>query len=362
MLVILDDSLCGLGCNPGVSAISALENLLNARFEGSHVVHASRLLLRCLSNIHDLSARGQAAVKYINQGYARRQGLLDRLRLRVRVVLEGKGCGWQGGEWIIPLEEFISSTLALPSIAVVENLEDWDVLKYAIAHFAIWARLRNVETRFRVRHGGGSTTAQCYDRVVSEREGLCFCIVDSDRFAPGASLGDTATEVEGVADRCSWITEAIILDQRELENLIPQHVIKEVQREDGFDRYEELLVVYERVGSEIVHYSDLKKGTSFEWVLELADEVVRQWWTKAAGQIIGERACFSQGQCLRGGACCCMISPALGERFARKCLRWLEGRSKHKSLEAVHGFNSCEWLGMGERLFSWVCAERCIRV
>lgn len=99
-----------------------------------------------------------------------------------------------------------------------------------------WTQGRGVSGWFELEHGGGSTLADRAQAFAGERiPPVLLVIVDSDRRWPGAQLGKTARDalaVTGATERPpgalleGWKPEVVVLEQREVENYIPDEALR----------------------------------------------------------------------------------------------------------------------------------------
>jgi hypothetical protein len=88
---------------------------------------------------------------------------------------------------------------------------------------------------FEVRHGGGATTARQLDLAVQQTPNLpprVFVLLDSDRAARGADLGQTAKDVQAIVNKLNeslpapWRIRPVVLLKHEVENYLPKEILQ----------------------------------------------------------------------------------------------------------------------------------------
>lgn len=139
--------------------------------------------------------------------------------------------------------------LAQPLVVLVENARCDGAFVRLIAHRVDqkrWERLLGVETWralkqdwstslgdgrwLGVRHGGGNTTATQLELLATQASPLpprVVVVLDSDRASQADSFGATADQVVQLAKKHpEWHVAPFVLSKREVENYIPEEVLK----------------------------------------------------------------------------------------------------------------------------------------
>lgn len=234
----------------------------------------------------------------------------------------------------------------------------------------------NLSLSIERRGGGGSTTVNEYENIQKAKKRLCLCIVDSDKLAPNDNLGKTAKKVQNKDDPNCLTTELVILDIREIENLIPNSILSEVCSGDRA-RSEALSIIEKSYISNIRKFLDIKKGTFFETILNESSDQVQNFWQDALSKNPDisthiDRQCQENWKCKNPNnkeSCkkSCYISLGFGEGILENTLEWLgldENQSPQRIAEIAKMIDPSlqqDWDKIGQIMIDWCCALGSIR-
>ena len=251
-------------------------NLIDADRSGRHFFLLPRRLSNWAIAALQLSGRDFAHLNLIREQYAVRWGLLKVARAYVNVRVGGSSITFDGkGEFSIGHQRLIQGDYLLSKTClVVEDMVSDGTLYCHI--FDETKKITNVPSiSVQLEHGGGTRTDLILEKLIKERK-VVVCISDHDRLAPMGRKSATAIKVERIyrarnidSDNsdCSFLGLGILTIGRELENHIPYHLFKVMERyrtHVDFDKLDELVSQVECVMAEdcFWQYFDIKKGVN----------------------------------------------------------------------------------------------------
>lgn len=353
--------------------IHALENILGAGIEGNHLICAERSTLLRLSSIGSLGARFNSYCKHLlnNASF----GGVDQHLKQVVVVdasIERPSKNGSSGYWHIPFKYFVISNLKLPTVLLAENLIDCQVLEHAANHYIIRNKLGGLSVSLQGRLGGGSTTYQALNQIITEEKETCICVLDSDKLSPNSGYGDTFNKCNSVMPRGGvWNSVLVATKSRELENELPPTFLYEALSNPDVASKLELLKKKVTLTDEAYwNFTDIKDGLSLAWILNLnKDTPEGKFWKvdNSFERVIDSKDCLDD--CLDNRSCsmtadcrCKHIFPAIGANTLNLVLDWLNSQSHHKSLEHVDSDKHQAWLELGQNVLNFCVARKKFRL
>ncbi|WP_312320264.1 hypothetical protein [Stenotrophomonas sp.] len=198
----------------------AIENLAyNCRI-GNHILLGDRNLLEEIASTFIISDRARSFLRQSAQRMTQQGSLINKVSWLLTIDTSNLVPG------MVHLTTFSNANYCEKSQLLTENLSDSMVLTSLAEHFAS-VEFKGYKVVIRQVAGGGSTTGQCLHGLTSSPSGAVLCIVDSDRTFDGAAIGDTAkgTRKKYKASKDKWRSSFHIIEQRELENLIPDDIL-----------------------------------------------------------------------------------------------------------------------------------------
>lgn len=324
-----------LKANAEVDAFNALGE---AGYHGRHAVLAPRGLLSSLATLEGLSRIARAYYSSMAES-ATQLGALFSIGSHIVADASVAGPVVRAGVWHVPLALFQDPDYSRKSELLCEDLSDCVLLeKFAEVYVRRNYPLCSVAVRSVA--GGGNATAASLHASSADPNPFCLCVVDSDRELPSGALGETARRCVAAYIK-SWRVRLIVLDARELENLLPVAVIRAVQRMRGL--IDESVDHLHLVSHDLAFYGCFKSGERpcrFHNVPE--GHGGKGQVTRALRETARVHPRFRE--C--GGDCAerqCAIFPRLGDGFLRYVIQWIEQVSyKNPALDTSNWYESLE--------------------
>lgn len=368
MLFVIDDSIGGQFVRdegPDQAVVDALTFLAAARRQGKHLVFANRSTLFALSDTQWLGGRDRALYRHILGDLPQLRSYCENLVRYVEVHAESGSLelidiGDSRRVIRLPVAYFQDFSIVDVPRFLCENLVDTRFYNLLTETVLAWRRLGSVVLRFEAQGGGGQTTADEYKAIRSETRRLCLCIVESDRFAPGVRLGETAAAVREVdlSDPCPR-SELLVLEFREAENLIPRRMYEEAVSGDP-NRVAAALFLERLENSghcEARFYLDMKSGLKLgELSHKNPDSPFYKYWFPIVDGM-GYR-CQATQNCKSPKECITVIVPGFGDSILTHVTQFLERMSAHKRAELVPPEFREHWEGIGVIVASWFCGSQ----
>jgi hypothetical protein len=350
----------------------SLDNLAIAHRKGVHLVSGPTRLLRALGRALQGDAGG--TFRHIAGKHHEQASLIALVSDYVLVEQRASGAithDLVAGRTVhrVPYPYFAMQSAAQPSRLIAEDADDRDVYVRVLDAYVFHERkaLHALRSRLQGFGGGGSSTEdQFRDHA---HAGPTLAVVDSDRRAPDAATGSTASGVlrveREISDDCVAAVE--LLPCHEMENMIPRGLLSNcLVAQDGADVRRRWLAVCDLGlldGSREVRSLDLKRGVR-RWDLVHCDHerelFYLECWT--ATRTIAE--CADSSACTSRDACVCVYADGLGDGAVKRVARTLTTLTPQKIAE--HFFSQgCGtrqlWTTLSRRLFSWSCAPKPLR-
>lgn len=363
MLYEIDESCMVALKTKNFNIIAFLEQLALDRRKCKNIVVAKREVLYELAKTEKLSDVSRSVYKVLGNRMSERKLLLKNTKKYCRIVAmktEKSFIVEENHEIILlnieagSLKDFTAYPLLL-----AENEEDIEFYKFVGQYFVKKNNLGTLNINFEGKNGGGSTISNVLDRIISEKNRMCLCIVDSDRKYENASPGDTMQRVINVTKNTFQdYFEVLLLEMHEIENLISLSVLQKVVDEKNLEKqgllFYKYLVEYNNTLNSPVFYFDLKKGIlKSSFILEKgADdekqkkyrkkESYRQYWRKYIEEY-GIKIDEDSNRVLVSGIC-------------EKVLRYsMEYFYNNVNLIEVEEPIQQIWEKIGEKVYCWGC-------
>lgn len=243
----------------------AVEHLLSAHREGSHVVSLRREDARALLDAPLEWSRGaRRALQHIHENHPHIAGL----RHDVPLLLElGLGAGFDGnahdigeGRKVIraPLSAFTRRQNTARCALLGENRTDAALFEQLALMRRSQLRWDHLDVIHDLQHGGGDTTGIVFSGLADQGRVL-LGIGDTDQRYPGSHEGGTFRKLVDAAARRPAYQRARPLHVRTAEGLIPLPVYRAVltspERLTAVDRIEQLL---RSAPADVLRYAHLK--------------------------------------------------------------------------------------------------------
>lgn len=364
--------------NLSEEVVNALENLALARREGKHSVISDRETLSKLYQCPNLSKRAKDLYLYLFHHFTQFKIIRSTVKKYVEVtnINDAKLRTTLDQEIIqVPPSFFKDSTTIQKTILLCENLQDCFFYEYIAKVCKLWKNHKNIYLSCEYHGGGGSTISTEYTNIQSSNcARFCLCIVDSDRIAPNSSLGETARKLEREANEDCIFTHLLILELREIENLIPPIILSELCLNQT-DRQKALKIVEDIIktsNSDTKFYLDLKDGSYMEKIINCNYPQTKNFWSvkiKALSDIFNQvdSWCLSNWKCCNPNKCTCYISLGFGEKILSNIVDRLQNKvntklSEHSLSKSIDDLHRIEWEKVGQIVIDWCFAEPARRV
>ena len=342
--------------------LMALENIGLSTFHGQHLVTASRQTLASLADETRLSIRARAAYKSVLSRAAEIHAIEREISSKVEVSATLLEPALDGGIWRVPLRSFALAFVLTHPIVLAENLTDAKLYQELGRWYGWHSRLRTLAFFAVPTGGGGSTTSQELRTRVEDHPQFTLCVVDSDRTYPGGPVGDTAAHCREVLPSDLWFARLIVLDVRELENLLPHTWIARTQTGSQSPELCHRLRMLQGAGlSVLTLHTDLKSGfDSCSATQSVTGDLRIQVWEdlqKLPNKSAELTACVQARECLHATAC--FRLPGLGTTILSQTRDWLASASSEHTREVLANPRLVE---LARSVFEWGLAAHKLRL
>lgn len=365
MLLILDSSLID-GINTNGDIVSALDLIAHSRRLGKHIVFAKREVLKFLVTCNLLSEISRRVYQKI---YNELPTLfyLKKIHFSVEVVLDDvlELIERDNSKIIRACVKYFSDfSILTETILLSENHDDLIFYKRLASAYIKWNDIGNICIRYDARSGGGHTTARDFENLQSSRQRFCLCILDSDKKTPNLDRGDTAKSVLKINDSKQPLCDIYILNVREIENLIPSSVYREVYVDDvnKLTAINFIETIDNSPYNEIRKYLDIKEGLKlYKILIEEPQKEFRKYWLSFAQSFRDKLpsecyTCLDNEVCSQGCSkkCQCYITFGFGNNIVKK----VEDKYLNKDISIFISDNvRDEWEKLGSVITFWCCAS-----
>ncbi|MEQ9485056.1 hypothetical protein [Coleofasciculus sp. F4-SAH-05] len=350
--------------------IKALEMLALAQKEGKHAVISNRPTLDKIRKCPHLSLSDRAVYNKAFNNFTKFQSYRSTVTKYIEINNQYKTqqiCSDSGKTVIkIPPKFFNDSEIIQKTILLCENTHDAVLYETIAKVYLIWNNIK-IQLACEHRGGGGSTIATEYSKIKQNQNRFCLCLVDSDQFAPNGSLGDTAKLIKNQANSNKINAGFIILDVREIENLIPISILSDLpELSQSKERQAALKVLEEIKNNDLRLFLDIKEGVILQNIISKTDANVCKFWQNSIPNepnILGriDIHCLSDWVCNSSSQCTCHVSLGLGKNILDNTISWLEKKSLHKVANMVEPSLRSQWENLGQEITNWCFAHKPIR-
>lgn len=366
MLFVIDRSIREALERPDTEQeiIGAVDLLAHAYRYGLHLIFAEPSILEYLSISPKISPAANSVFQHIYSRFPQIGNYQNIFLFRIEVV---------SGDGILHLQnindrkviqisaQFINPSIINSTMLLSENLNDVRLYEIIGRVFVIRSNIGNVNLNFEASLGGGSTVSEYYQGIQSEGNRLCLCILDSDKTNPESKYGDTAQRTLNVDDPKQPLCHLVILESREVENIIPVPVLQEVVTGDakrvGALYFLERLKHYEGLNCKM--YLDYKNGIRVFDIRESDHKSeYYKYWASNLKTIGIPLQCQAAAECESRQECTCIVFNGFGEKNLYLTLDYLAKVTIHKINEFVDDTVRDEWDMLGEIVLSWGCASQ----
>ncbi|PDW04710.1 hypothetical protein [Candidatus Viridilinea mediisalina] len=365
MLIVLDPSLIDLiRSSPAIhlDAVSALENIAQARRAGKNLVFADHDTLAFLKSYQEISAPARDVFANLYRRRPQSKSLLDGMAWHVRVVagVDELRIIRDGNNIISVSFQYFADNPVLSSkiTLLTENSLDGKVFEQIARYYLYSKSLGHVRLAYDPHGGGGQTTGDEFANIQQAKDRLCLCIVDSDRQIPNGSLGSTAKYLLDKRDSTLPFCHIHVLPVRELENIMPIELYrrladKDVNRRDMFNNLKKM----RELGLiDAIKYIDVKKGMRlFDLRCKNQNDSKYKFWSHIFSSLELQIECYSNKICEKREHCECTVIAGMGDKTLEVTLKALEQIRDADLKELMEDYCQAYWDELGSLFVSWCC-------
>lgn len=371
MYIYLDESILNLDLeNP--DNLSKVEFLLTGYAEGNYILNAPRKLLKKFIDNSSLSRIARNAAAYAYQNFSMMNTFLEIIPYKI-IVKDKSNINNLSNQWILSLTDIKYGFLVNGIVILGENLNDSKFLNFTAQHFQ--KTCSDYKPFILMNHfhgGGGSTTCNELDNLLSRKLNHILCFLDSDKESPACNDTSTARKCIRSLNQNSWIGMfSSTKDFREAENLIPSSLLEKIE---GFP-LENLIKIKEIEENHqlfLYKYIDIKNGLTKKFLdrINQTESPKKSFWDHIVNKLASEGinlncnivddVCNVHTQ-LEGNIC--QILPAGTKKTLESTINVLEQMSIDESYNIIRDDPSNEaWLDIGKTIFWLSCALPKIRL
>ncbi|WP_157422044.1 hypothetical protein [Acidovorax sp. Root219] len=239
---------------------------------------------------------------------------------------------------------------------LAEHVNDAKIYIEAAHHYIINQKISGLSICGKTSGGGGTSIAQEFKNI-SQNRNLCLAVVDSDENWPSRPATPVEKKCKEVADASSGLCEAYRLPARELENMIPLNILKDIfSNKNGYYSVEQIEKI---LGQELEGWrcADIKQGIKVSTLRSMKKTSPEYKFYVKYFKKSGIKIEDHELENLKKNDFLLQSVGNCGDPL----LKWFESRSKHAAFQLFHGHWKDYWLQLGEKVFSWCCAEGLIR-
>lgn len=349
------------------NCVAFFEQLALDRRKRKNIIVAKREVFAELAKMECFSSVSRHVYRAIGNRVSEHKLILKYAQRYCRIVAEREGetVVHNGDKKIVvfTISEVVSKEFTSKALMLAENEEDIMFYKILGQYYVKQKEVGNIKIDFEACNGGGSTTYTVLQRILTDKERMCLCIVDSDKKHGNATPRETMQKVEETIEGIIQDHfEVVFLDVHEVENLVPLNVWDVVTKENnistnGID-FMKFLLKRDSSRTSPVFFYDIKKGIpKSAYILEDgADEKrikkfrkleeYRAYWRpyieEYGATIEAEENVIIAGIC---------------DKALRYAIKYFELLVNEKGIETVDidSYLREVWLNIGEKVFCWGC-------
>lgn len=361
MLLVLKNCLIDK-IKDDVNVVNALNLIAHSRRSGNHVVLGERKVIKHLAECEYLSEQSRSIyMKIYNQLPITRE-YTKNIYLSVEIFSGSKLIVIEEGKFKIirlPVYYFTNLSILCKTVLLFEDINDSAIYKLILDYYLNNHNLENIKIDYEPRAGGGQNTHKVFSEIQKLEERFCLSILDSDRKAPKLGMGNTAKSVLNINDLKKPLCDIFILNLREVENLIPTLMYKEVFESDRNKK--EAINFLEALDNsesrETRKYLDLKQGLTLEKIFkENIEGEFRKYWTTFITVFhpkIFEK-CLNKGECLETNSCYCYVTKGFGQNILKEIEKTYNDKNVY---HMISDELALEWNEIGSIITAWCCAS-----
>ena len=342
--------------------MKSLQKLLESHSEKNNIVIGSKKVMNSIVNSSHYSHYDKKAAFDILECRSENKQLKETLELYciIDFHIEKSTLQNESGKLIprLSYKEISAPRHAEPVLLITENARDYELFSFAAEAYLKANFSSKIAVKFNNILGAGSHSKEQFD-TCSEHNPFVLCIVDNDKSHPKKGEGSTSSSFTTADRKLSKSKLAIVLNQREIENIIPLKYLEELCKvpntSDAFvDTFDELKPFFTKKKNFRSHF-DHKDGLSLKQAIAL-DKKYGDFWLPMLEEYnkFKTKDCFIEKECFGCNSC-----PKI-DGFGSNLLQQFNNYLKSENL--IHLNNKIEdnlretWSNLGLSLVSWGCA------
>lgn len=353
MLIILDESILPLLINPSSAAIDNIDSILTCHFKRLHFVYCTPKTIKKILSFEnlDLNKRQRTSFEQLLSHCRVSKDILDKVSHRI--IISGHPTEKTqhditvGTVWNYSINEDLS-WLIQPTNIYGEHLSDVHFMESSAIYYAMKIKLNQNNIRIKKDMTGGcGNVFSIVSGKAREKQPSAFAIViDSDKTFPEKKPTINYEECVQAASKIAPPHLIHLLDEREMENIIPLELLEAAFSESSDSplpwKKIDQLAGFNREHPEHYKYIDIKNGECETTINNSKHHCVRFFSHIKRGE-----TCNSHKE----SACLC-LTPGLGDKTLEKINNYISRVSSHKLSEMKFHKNKNGWDSIGKLILS----------
>ncbi|MCU4351790.1 hypothetical protein [Acinetobacter ursingii] len=370
MYIYLHDDLEFLDLKNAPELVDKLSLLISSAAHGCNLLDAKKKTFKSLIQSGCLSATDITRLEQIQRFNYEYKDFFDSLNYKIVININSSSV-YKDEEkdiWYFPLEKIEYGFLCTVEL-LAEDINDGELLLYAVEHYIKLNDLRKLKFKITPRNGGGANIAKNFQRFLEDQSNFVVAFCDSDKFSPEAHFSQVTQECHNLANQNNSFGCFMYTEGREIENDIPLVFIEEGHLDHPLvlKNINEVFNLKEKLKSPFFKYIDLKEGLKPEWILSLGNgSKCKIFWEMVIDELNALGTEFITENKSEARANQELIISQICSSMASNVLAWLKHQTrnhpKSPHLQLTSGDDVVIWLNHGKNLFELGCAMPKIRL
>lgn len=359
MYIYIEDDVCDIDFKNNVGLFTAFEHVINTGYEGLNIIDMSTSTYKKIIQNNIFGSIFIGKLKHINHYNKEYYPLYENINLKIKISITRSTIIKEDNFWIIPLGLIKYGYLSGVDL-ITEDNDDGRLLKHAVSHFQqLEKNLRSFPSSINVINGGGTNILDTLEQQIENQKTLIVCFCDSDKLSPYCNLGTTTSSCKKLVESNEIEKPVVFMHTfgREIENDLPHFFIEQTSSNDKnvLNNFLNLKDISDNICKEAINYSDLKFGTTTEWVKRRSNgSPAKIFWLEKIEELKENKKIRTDYDLLSSNDTEIILNP-ICQKMSEKILTWLDYNSKNVpkqvSKEIKNHNDSLAWLKHGEKLF-----------
>lgn len=327
--------------SPNPLKVDFFENIAIARRNGNHFLIGDKIVFELLRNLTGLSELAKSIFNRIFVRYSTEYTILTDSSFIVKIGIQNNNLN---GVLTFNIDDLNSDSFCNDNNLLLENTVDTFIYEKSIDLYRTKNLLTQVDYKWDLRNGGGTTSYAEYTRLNNLKNVYTFAILDSDKICPNSPIGGTALQF--INNNITYFGDYEILDAHELENLVPGQIYSQYI-ESKFDTSLNMNLGLIALNSEIFKYIDIKKGIKKYTILN-SPQHTKNYYCQNLGIAESSLNCG----CTSKNSCNCFIFYPMSRNIIAQIKEFIDQQNINL-LSYVGDFLEVLYLELGKKLF-WI--------